>query len=127
LDCWDRADKEEVEINEDEESYDFPAVGKKEAEKKRAKGDENGKVKARNGEDVLEAEPTEFIAKGTVFYIASDERGKKCGGAVAMELLVEKFSELFFEFEAQFCKTPSVFDGNPFFGFEKVSVRGSHF
>ena len=44
-----RADKEEIGGDCDEEGADFPRAGEKEAESKRAEGDEDPKVEAGNG------------------------------------------------------------------------------
>jgi hypothetical protein len=43
------SDKEEIDVDEDQESGEFCSVGEEEAEKKRAKRDENGKVEAGDG------------------------------------------------------------------------------
>jgi len=118
LDGGDRTDKEEVEIDGEEEDDEFVAIGEEEIEEEGEEGDENGKVKTRNGENVLKAKPSKLVAERTLLYIACEKRGEKGGDARAEKFFIQKMAELLFHLVAKFGEGPSFLDGDPFFWFE---------
>jgi hypothetical protein len=63
-------------------------LGKNQAGEKGAKGDENGEVKARDRENMLQAQSPKLIAERAVYDIACDERAQKRGSAIARKLLI---------------------------------------
>jgi hypothetical protein len=98
-------------------------MGKEEGEEKGKELDEDRKVKTGDGEDVLQSEAAEFVAKEPIFDFSGGEGGEEGGGAGQVKFRVEKGAEVFFGLVAEMSEAKGVGNGSPLGGFEEEIVR----
>lgn len=103
-----RSDEEKIELNGCEEKEELPKAGEEKAEKKRGEGDENSKVKSRDGQNVLQTETAKFIAEETVLSFSCEKRAEKGGSSRCGEVLGEEVMKVLLCLEAGFCETPGI-------------------